>query len=135
MPADNRPQMSMIRSDRLAGADLLEKQVARHLEEEVADEEDAGAQSVYRIAEAQIGFHLELSEADIDPIQIREDVTDEQKRNQSPRYLGIDVRWASGSNCPIPVARIDGCALHDVSFLGLDDRYWPDRREVTPGTS
>ena len=73
------------------GPDFLEDQVARHFEEKIADKEYAGAKSIYSIAETQLGFHLKLSETYIDSIEIRDDVTDEQKRNKSPRYLGINV--------------------------------------------
>ena len=41
---------------RLARADPLEHQVARHLEQEVADEEDAGAQAVDRSLKVSVCF-------------------------------------------------------------------------------
>jgi len=100
--------------DRLAGADFFEQQVARYLEQEIADEEDAGAQPIDRIAESQVGLHLELREADVDPVEVRKDVADEQQRNQSPRDLGIDVRGFSGRNRPVFVALINGCGLHGL---------------------
>jgi len=34
---------------------------------------------------------LKLGEAYIDSIEIRDNVTNEQKRNKPPRYLGINV--------------------------------------------
>src|SRR3954464_8525208 len=91
MQAETRPQMTMIRVMVLR-PDLFEKQVARHLKQEITDEEDARAQSVDRIAEAKVGLHLELRETNVDPVQVRKDVANEQERDQSPCDFGINVR-------------------------------------------
>ena len=44
------PQVIMIRAIQTFAPDLLQDHVARHLEDEVADEEDAGAEAVDGVA-------------------------------------------------------------------------------------
>ena len=80
-PADHDAQQ------RLARADLLQHQVARHLEQEVADEEDAGAQAVDRVAEGQRLLHLQLRVADVDAVEVGDDVADDQQRHDAPADL------------------------------------------------
>ena len=70
--------------DGLAGADMFQKQVARHFAQEVADEEDARADAVDRLAEFEIGQHLQLGEADIDPVDPGQDPEHHQERQQAP---------------------------------------------------
>ena len=50
--AETSPHVIMIRRDPHARADAMQQQVARHLEQEVADEEHAGAEAVDGLAEA-----------------------------------------------------------------------------------
>ncbi|KAG0731879.1 hypothetical protein G6F23_014872 [Rhizopus arrhizus] len=50
-------------------AQPVHQQVARHFEQEVADEEHAGAQAEHGFAEAQVLRHLQLGEADVDAVQ------------------------------------------------------------------
>ena len=56
---DTNPHVIMIRRDPDPGADPVQQHVARHFEEEVADEEHAGAEAVDRFAEPQVGEHLQ----------------------------------------------------------------------------
>src|SRR5690606_35508776 len=59
------------------------------LEEEVADEEEAGAQPVHGFAELQVGEHVQLGEADVDAVEVGDDVAQHQERQQSPRHLAV----------------------------------------------
>ncbi|MCY1294495.1 hypothetical protein D9M70_437930 [compost metagenome] len=59
-------------------ADALQHQVAGHAEDGVGDEEQAGAQAVDGFAEVQVAAHLQLGEADIDAVEVGEDVADQQ---------------------------------------------------------
>jgi hypothetical protein len=63
---------------RLAGADLLEQQVARHLEQKVADEENSRAQAVHGLAELVLQ-HLQLGKADVDAVDPGQDEQEDQK--------------------------------------------------------
>ncbi len=70
-------------------ADALQQDITGHFENEVTDEEHSGAEAVDRIGELQIGRHLQLGETDVDAVQKRHDVTNEQKRNQTPGNLAV----------------------------------------------
>src|SRR5215207_10982221 len=122
MPAETKPQMTIIRVIVLR-ADPFEKHVTRHFEQKVADEEDACTQAVDSIAEAEVGLHLKLRKADINAIEVRKNVADEQERDQSPRDLRIDVCRSRSRHRPIFTARINGCALHSAS--SENDCSWP----------
>ena len=77
--------------DGLARADLLQQQVARHLEEEIAEEEDAGAEAVDRLAPFQVVEHRQLDEADVDAIDPGQHPEQHQEGNEAPEYLAIDA--------------------------------------------
>ena len=84
------PQTDHDASDPEFGAVALQQQVARDLAQAVAEEEDAGADAVGGIAQADIGGHLQLGEADIDAIEKGNDVEQKQKRHQPPGDLVVD---------------------------------------------
>jgi uncharacterized protein YhaN len=67
------------------------QQVGRHLEQEIADEEDAGADAIHGIAELQVGLHLQLGEADIDAVQIGRDKAQEQERHEAPADPAVQL--------------------------------------------
>ena len=57
-----------------ARADLVQDEVAGDFEEEVAEEEDAGAEAVDALRELEVAEHLQLGEADVDAIDVGDDV-------------------------------------------------------------
>ena len=69
----------------------MQNDVARDFEEEVSDEENAGAQAVDRLAEPQIAQHLQFREADVHPIEKGRDVAGEQQRDQAPGDAGVEA--------------------------------------------
>jgi len=73
--------------DPKARADAHEDQIARHLEERIADEEHACAEAVDHGAEPQVGVHLQRREADIDAVEPRDDVEQQQERQEAPPNL------------------------------------------------
>ena len=81
-PADHDAQ------DGLAGADLFEEQVAGHLEQEVADEEQPGAQREHGVAQVQVGLHLQLREADVHAVDIGKHIGNQKQRQDVPVNLG-----------------------------------------------
>ena len=68
--------------DPLARAELVQREVARDLEEEVRDEEDARAEAVDRAGEAEVGLELVLGERDVHPVEVGDDVEDQERRHQ-----------------------------------------------------
>ncbi len=71
-----------------ARAESLQREIARHLEQEIADEEDAGAGSEHRRREAEILVHGERGEADIHPVEEIHRVAKDEKREEPARGLG-----------------------------------------------
>ncbi|MNS78099.1 hypothetical protein D3C72_1117010 [compost metagenome] len=70
-----------------AGAETVEEKVARHLEEEIADEEQRSAKAVGIFAEAQRIDHLQLGIADILAVDIGDEIKKAKKRHQPPGDL------------------------------------------------
>ena len=93
--ADTNPHVIMIRPIHRRGPTFKEE-VAGNLENEIADEENTGGQSVNRVTEAELLLHLELCETHIHSIQKAEDVTDEQERHQAPGDFGVRRRLGLG---------------------------------------
>src|SRR5882724_6990375 len=56
-------------------ANPLEKDVGRHLKQEISDEKQPGAQSKGRLAETKRLVHMKLCEADVHAIEIRNEIT------------------------------------------------------------
>ncbi len=73
-----------------ARTDPRQQQVAGHLEQHVADEEDAGAHPVGGIRQRQVLLHLQLREADVDAVQVGEQVAEQQERQQPQVDLRIE---------------------------------------------
>ncbi|MNN16282.1 hypothetical protein D3C81_1294160 [compost metagenome] len=63
-------------------AEAVERQVAGQPAEHIADEENPGTQAVDGFAELERIEHLQLGEADVDPVQVVEQVADEDEWNQ-----------------------------------------------------
>ena len=69
----------------------MQQHVARHLEQEVADEEQARAQAVDRVAETQRTLHLQLGKTDVDAVQVGEQETHDEQRHDAPVDLAEQV--------------------------------------------
>ena len=82
-PGDHDP------GDPRTGPETLQQDVAGDFEEEIPDEEDAGPDSEGGVAQGQVLEHLQLGKADVHPVQVRENVAQEQKRNQAAVNLGV----------------------------------------------
>ena len=76
-PGDHDPR------DPSPGADSRKDDVAGNLEGRVADEEDARPEAVHRRRKAERLVHLERGKADVNAIEIGEDVAKEEKRHQA----------------------------------------------------
>src|SRR4029077_18698880 len=77
-PGDHNP------GDPALCADAFEENVGRHLKQKIRNEEQSGAQSESRFAKTKRLVHMKLCEADIDAIKIGNEVTQNQKRYQTP---------------------------------------------------
>jgi hypothetical protein len=70
-------------------AHFREHQVARHLEQAVAQIEEPGPEAVNGLAEAELGRELQLGEGEVVAIEIGHDVGGEQDRQDAPADLAI----------------------------------------------
>jgi hypothetical protein len=70
-----------------ARAEALQREIARHLEQEIAGEEDAGAGAEHRRREAEILVHGESGEADIDAVEEVDRVAEAQEGQEPARGL------------------------------------------------
>ena len=71
-----------------ASADSLQDQIARYLEQAVAQKEEAAAQPVGGVAQAQIPLKFGRSEPDVDPVDVRDHVAEEHERDQAADDAG-----------------------------------------------
>src|ERR1019366_5629742 len=78
--------------DPFAGAESFEQQVGGHLEDEIRDEEDAGAEAERGLRQAKILVHRECGKAHIYPVQIGDEVADDEERYEPLR----DFRDSAG---------------------------------------
>ena len=83
MAAEITAHVSITRANPAPRSHAVEDDVARDFEEEVPDEEDAGAQAVHRLAEAQRAQHLQLGEADVHAIEVGGAVAAEQEGDEA----------------------------------------------------
>src|SRR6185437_10115347 len=75
-----------------ARAESLQREIARDLEQQIADEEDAGAGSEHRRREAEILVHGKRGEADIDPVEEIHRVAKDEEGEETARGLGDCAR-------------------------------------------
>ena len=85
-------------------ADAREDDVARNLEQHVAQKEDAGAEAVGPRGKSERLVHLQRGESDVDSVEVSDDVEKKEKGNQAaanPRRRGREI----------------GSGRHDVQYL------------------
>ena len=99
----------------------LERQIARHFEEEISEEKDAGAPTEHRRGEAEILVHLERGEADIDAIEVADKVAERHERHDPPADLADDLRF-HGFLPDAAAAYRRASSLPDDLAAGLDQR-------------
>ena len=68
---------------------MAEEQVAGNFHEEVGNEEDPCAQAIDGFGKLQIVGHLQFGETHVHPVQIGDEVAQQQQRQDSPRDLAI----------------------------------------------
>ena len=122
-----------------ARAGFLHDEVARHLKEEIADEEDARTNSEGGRRQADVLVHRQGGEADVHAIEIGSEITPDEKRNEPPRnfcddFTGIDAQEMDslryGWRGQAHARRIRG-TLRRAS----DGREWSRRRLRAPPPS
>jgi len=74
----------------------VQDDVARYLEEKVAEEEDARPETVDGFAEPEVIHHLEPREPDVHAIQIRDEITEDEDRQEPRGDLTVGGRLEGG---------------------------------------
>jgi hypothetical protein len=75
--------------------DALEQQVARDLEQAVAEEEEPGADAVRGVAQMQVALQRRGGEPDVHAVDVGDDVADEREGDEPPCDAGQDA-WLVG---------------------------------------
>ncbi len=96
--------------DPAPGAHALEDQVARNFEQAIAEEEQAGGQAVAGSAETEFALELRRDKADVDAIDVGDDVADEGKWQEA----APDARNDAAALCA-------GIVRHAGVVLATDD--------------
>ncbi|MDR8919591.1 hypothetical protein FEP54_04522 [Burkholderia multivorans] len=65
----------------------IEREIARHLERAIADEEQAGRHAELAAGQAEIAIHRQRREADVGPIDVVEEIADRQQRDEADQIL------------------------------------------------
>ncbi|MND73681.1 hypothetical protein D3C80_652610 [compost metagenome] len=95
-----------------ARADLVQHQVAGHFEQHIANHEQAGAQAIGGIAEAQVSLQLELGKTDVDAVEKGEQVADHNQWHEAPGdFTDQGLFHIDGSR--------QGCPFEDIGFHGI----------------
>jgi hypothetical protein len=81
--------------DPFAGAESFEQQVGWHLEDEIRDEEDAGAETERGLRQTEILVHRECGETHVYAVQIRDEVADDEERYDPPGDFGDSADFYS----------------------------------------
>lgn len=79
-----------------ARTEAAERKVARHFAQEVADEEQARAEPVCRVAEPDGRVHVQLREADHRAVDIRDHVDEREKRHEPAREQSHQLPFVDG---------------------------------------
>ncbi len=91
-PGDHHP------GDPDAGADLLQHEVRRHLEQEIAEEEDAGAETEHGGREPQLLVHGQRREADVDAVDEGYEVEQHHEGNDAQGDFAQHARLQLGTH-------------------------------------
>ena len=103
------------RSNPAAGANAFEDDVAGHLKKEIAEEKYSSAKAIDRIAEVELGFHLQGGKTDIDTIEISNDVEKEKERKETQAEFGqervhrLSSPKGEGRVCAFPERKSSEC--------------------------
>ena len=107
-PGDDAPRDHDAR-DPQARADSLQHHVARHLEQRIAEEEDAGAPAVQVGAQAQVLVHGERRKGDVGAIDVRDEIAQRRSaaaaatRPSASSCVGTRAWVACACCCPSPM--------------------------------
>jgi len=112
----------------------VQYQIARNLEQEVAEEKDPGKQAVLFARQSELAVHVECREPHIDSVEVGDHVQHEQEGQQMPAHLARKIRAgiiAVASLRPGPPVSAETAALPARAAR----RAVRSRRAAVPGSS
>jgi hypothetical protein len=128
----------MMRAIQMGAPEALQREIARDFEHNVADEEDAGADSKDSRRKAEIGVHGERGIADIHPVEEIHGVAEDEKGNEPACDLGdrrLLCRLSTHRRFPLaPTAPKRGPQMNDRLTSGKGEKTAP-RQPSTRGWS
>ncbi len=106
----------------LAGAPALDDEGGGNVEEEISEEEDAGAKADDGVVEAQVRTHAQLGHTDVGTIEVGKHVDEHQVGNETAG----DPRPRADRDVP---GRMDaGVHLVITIFRGVEEALFDDRQ-------
>src|SRR5664280_3822683 len=97
-----RPPRSTLSSSSAASdvykRQLVENEVRRHLEQEIAEKEDAGAEAEYGRRETQVLVHSQRREANVDAVDEGNEVEQHHEGNDAQGDLAQRARFQLGTH-------------------------------------
>ena len=102
MAVATRPQLIMMRAIQMRAPNLASARLLGTSKQDVAREEDAGAEAEHLRREAEVLVHGERGEADIDAVEEIDRVAEDEKRDQAPARLANGAfRGIPRHGCPL----------------------------------
>src|SRR4051794_20486483 len=78
-----------------SGAPVLDDQCSRNLEQKVSQEEDSCSEAEHLLREPERGAHREFCECNICTIEVRDDVQDEDERQDAAANVPLSFQSVS----------------------------------------
>ena len=113
------PQTAEYGENPAARADFRQHQIGRHLEDQIADKEDAAAEAEHLCREAEILVHGQGGEADIHAVDVIDHVQHHRERDQAPRAFGENPLFVHRPMLPVPalLRRLRRLGYHSLATL------------------
>ncbi|GID02800.1 hypothetical protein TMM008_00020 [Pseudomonas sp. 008] len=87
---ESAPHVIIINAIQRRGPNFAQRQVARYAAQHVADKEDSGTEAVHGFAEFQRVEHLQFGKPDVHPVEVVEQVADEDEGDQTQGNAFVD---------------------------------------------
>jgi hypothetical protein len=83
---ETAPDENMMRAIHIRAPTLSRMTFEGAFEQKIREEEDARAEAKRRLGEVEVGMHCQLGEADVHPVEIGDERSEDQEGDESPRH-------------------------------------------------
>ena len=101
---ETSPQTIAMRAIQIRAPNFASSEVARHLEQKVAEEEDAGAEAVVERGQPERGVHLQRGETDVHAIEIGDEIQERRETESAGGGRGADPRGRRSHRRIVPAS-------------------------------